>query len=92
MNIQVLPLERVDGDGTGEYLAVHTHHDPKDDTVTLATIQLVVERTVRRRASDTNWHVKNLIVDHPMSLDAALGFATCYAEHKNVPVIYTNED
>jgi hypothetical protein len=92
MNVQVLPLDGANRDGTGEYLAVHTHHDPKDDTVTLATIQLVVERTVRRKTADTNWHVKNLLVDQPMTLDAALGFATCYAEHKNVPVIYTKED
>lgn len=92
MGVQIMPMSIANSEDIGQYVAVRTHPDPGDDTVTLVTIQVVVERTVVRNPTDSNWHVKNLLVDKPMSFDAALGFATCYAERKNIPVIYANED
>lgn len=92
MDVRVLPMNTEDCVPTGEYLAVRTCHDPVDDTVTLATIRRVVERTVVKKPSDSRWIIKNLVVNHPMSVDAAVGFATCYAERKNIPVIFTEEE
>jgi hypothetical protein len=74
-----------------DYVHVHTCADPNDDTVTLATIERVVEkpqsaalRLVRR--------VKTLIIRQPMSQDEALGLATSYAERKKIPVVYAVRD
>jgi hypothetical protein len=74
----------------GDYVRVSTCCDPIDDTVTLATIQRFVERQ-RRDGASRGVHVKTLILRQPMSTDEALGFATCYAERKNIPVVYTDE-
>jgi hypothetical protein len=66
-----------------DYICVHTDADPLDDTVVLATIERVTDRTkgkVKR--------VKTLLARQRMSPDAALDLATSYAEWKQVPVIY----
>lgn len=71
-----------------DYLRVTTCNDPTDDTVTLATIQRFVEKQ-RINNSSSPVMVKTLVMRHPMSTDDALGLATCYAERKNIPVVYT---
>ena len=56
-----------------------------DDTVVLATIERVTDRTkgnVKR--------IKTLLARQRMSADAALDLATSYAEWKQVPVVYTD--
>lgn len=73
-----------------DYVRVCTSSDPFDDTVTLATIQRFVARPVGKK--DAPWRVKTLILDKPMSLDAAVGLATCYAKRKNISVVYTEGD
>jgi hypothetical protein len=68
-----------------DYICVHTDADPLDDTVVLATIERVTDRTkgkVKR--------VKTLLARVRMSVDAALGLATSYAEWKQVPVVYSD--
>ena len=68
-----------------DYIRVHTDTDPFDDTVVLATIERVTDRTkgkVKR--------VKTLLSRQRMSADAALDLATSYAEWKQVPVVYTD--
>jgi len=92
MGVRILPMDTHEPEDTGEYLAVRTCNDPADNTVTLATICRVVERTVMKKPTDSPWHIKTLVVDHPMTIDAAMGFATCYAERKNIPVIFTEEE
>jgi len=74
---------------SGDYVRVSTCSDPLDDTVTLATIQRFVEKEQPEGAS-SRVHVKTLVMKQPMSVDEALGFATCYAERKNIPVVYTD--
>lgn len=74
---------------TDDYVRVCTSSDPADDTVTLATIQRFVARPVTKE-KDAPWRVKTLILDKPMSLDAALGLATCYAKRKHIPVVLTD--
>lgn len=74
---------------TGEYLAVRSSPDPYDADVTLVTVQRFVEKTRVNAPSDESWHVKTLILDQRMSQDAALGFATRYAERKHIPVVYS---
>ena len=64
---------------------MHTDADPFDDTVVLATIERVTDRTkgkVKR--------VKTLLARQRMSADAALDLATSYAEWKQVPVVYAD--
>lgn len=75
-----------------DYVRVSTCPDPNDDTVTLATIQRIVERLNLERETAPKLHVKTLIMEQPMSPDAALGLATCYAERKQIPVIYAETD
>ena len=72
-----------------DYVRVSTCSDPLDDTVTLATIQRFVEK--QRLDGARGVHVKTLVMRKPMSSDEALGFATCYAERKNIPVVYTDD-
>ena len=77
---------------SGEYIAVRTCQDPHDETITLTTIERVVEKTVLKKSSESPWHIKILINEQPMTHDAAIGFATRYAERKNIPVICTEAD
>lgn len=71
-----------------DYVLVHTCADPGDDTVTLATIERVVDKT-KAGTNDTK-RVKTLLERQPMSVDAALTFATSYAERKQIPVVYSD--
>lgn len=73
-----------------DFVRVCTCSDPDDDTVTLATIQRIVDKSNGTLESERNWRVKTLIIDKPMSHDEALGLATCYAERKGIPVVYTD--
>ena len=75
-----------------DYVRVSTSPDPNDDTVTLATIQRIVEKLNLERASAPKLHVKTLIMQQPMTPDAALGLATCYAERKQIPVVVAETD
>ena len=89
MTVKILDMESDKLEKTGEYVAVRTCQDPLDETITLATIQRVVEKTVRKAPTDPQWHIKTLVLAKPMSPDAAIGFATLYAERKHIPVVYT---
>lgn len=78
--------EHVDAD----FIRISTSSDPDDDTVTLATIQRVIDKSKGRPAAQAVWNVKTLVMKQPMSIDAAVGFATRYAQRKNIGVIYTD--
>jgi hypothetical protein len=68
-----------------DYIYVHADTDPLDDTVVLATIERVTDRTkgkVKR--------VKTLLARQRMSVDAAIDFATSYAEWKQISVVYAD--
>jgi hypothetical protein len=76
-----------------DYVRVRTYSDPLDDTVTLATIERVVEKAggvspLRTRLAK---RVKTLIMRQRMSLEEALGLATSYAERKHIPVVYADQ-
>ena len=88
MAVRIVPSETRQ-QPESDYVRVSTCSDPLDDTVTLATIQRFVEK--ERPEGDTRVHVKTLVMRRPMSPDEALGFATCYAERKNIPVVYTDD-
>ena len=70
-----------------DYVRVHTCADPLDDTVTLATIERVVDRTIEDESKPRK-HIKTLIMRKPMSQDEALGLARRYAAAKKIPVVY----
>jgi hypothetical protein len=77
-----------------DFVRVRAHTDPSDETVTLATIERVVERCGRAEdeSGGAQWHIKTLVLDQPMSLDAAVGLAARYAERKGIPVVYAAPD
>jgi len=77
-----------------DYVRVHTCTAPFDDTVTLATIERVVEKAnPKPDEGDTLVkHVKTLIMRQPMTPDEALELATSYAERKQIEVVYADTD
>ncbi|HVS22875.1 MAG TPA: hypothetical protein VMU03_04055, partial [Gammaproteobacteria bacterium] len=75
-----------------DYVRVHTCAAPDDDTVTLATIERVVEK-VNSDPEDVKpliKRVKTLIMRLPMTVAEALDLATSYAERKKIPVVYAD--
>lgn len=74
-----------------DFIRVSTSADPNDDTVTLATIERIIDKSNGRKRPTPARKIKTLLTNQPMSVDAAVGFATRYAERKNVPVIYTDQ-
>lgn len=89
MSVKIVPEARTQDPPGGDYLRVSTCSDPLDDTVTLATIQRFVERQ-RPKDPSARVRVKTLVLRKPMTADEALGLARCYAERKNIPVVYTD--
>ncbi len=77
-----------------DYVRVHTCAAPDDDTVTLATIERVVEKaSAKPDEGDTLVkRIKTLIVRQPMTPDEALELATSYAERKHIEVVYADSD
>jgi len=85
MEVRVLAAQPSSGYPEQDYICVHTDTDPLDDTVVLATIERVTDRTKGRVK-----RVKTLLTRVRMTVDAALGLATSYAEWKQVPVVYSD--
>jgi hypothetical protein len=89
MAVKVIAQQESREQPESDYVRVSTCSDPLDDTVTLATIQRFIEKD-RGEGAAAKVHVKTLVMRQPMSSDEALGFATCYAKRKNIPVVYTD--
>ena len=87
MEVRVLGALPTSGCPDQDYVCVHTDTDPLDDTVVLATIERVTDRT---KGPTTTKRVKTLLARQRMSVNEALGLATRYAEWKEVPVVYTD--
>lgn len=85
MEVRVLTAEPSSAYPEQDYICVHTDTDPLDDTVVLATIERVTDRTKGRVK-----RVKTLLARQRMSADAAIDLATSYAEWKQVPVVYAD--
>jgi hypothetical protein len=88
MEVRVLGAPPSSGYPDRDYIRVHADTDPLDDTVVLATIERVTDKTLD--GSTVMKRVKTLLARQRMSVDAALGFATSYAERKQVPVVYAD--
>ena len=88
MEVRVLNALPTVGRYEKDYLRVRTCSDPENDTVTLATIERVTDKTVAAKSTMTR--VRTLIERRPMSTDSALELATSYAERKQIPVVYTH--
>ena len=88
MEVRVLSAPPAVGCPEKDYIRVHTCSDPEDDTVTLATIERVTDKTTD--SASTTTRVRTLILRQPMSADAALELATSYAERKQIPVVYAD--
>jgi hypothetical protein len=93
MEVRVVREQPPETYGETDYVRVHTYHDPANDTVTLATIERVVDKTgdVAQRVKPT-LRVKTLIMRQPMSENAALTLATSYAQRKKIPVVYAEQN
>jgi len=74
-----------------DYLHVRTCKSPDDDTVTLATIQRYIDKGASIDTCGTAWKIKTLVANQPMSPDEAIGFATRYAERKQIPLVVTDK-
>jgi len=77
-----------------DYVRVHTCAAPDDDTMTLATIERVVEKASAKPAEGKPLvkRIKTLIMRLPMTANAALNLATSYAERKKIPIVYADHD
>ncbi|HET7133864.1 MAG TPA: hypothetical protein VFJ95_16530 [Gammaproteobacteria bacterium] len=73
-----------------DYVRVHTCTDPADDTVTLATIERIVDKINVTAEAPARKRVKTLLTRQPMSADDALGLATRYAERKKISVVFAD--
>ncbi len=71
-----------------DYVHVETCADPFDDTVTLVTIKRITEKPQPLAVPGPTSRVKTLVRRQPMSADSAVGLARCYAERKQIPVVY----
>lgn len=89
MAVRIVPEQTSGKCADSDYLRVSTCNDPLDDTVTLATIQRFVVKQKPAGAARPV-HIKTLVLLQPMSNDQALGLATCYAERKNIQIVYTD--
>lgn len=87
MDVRVLAAQPSSACPEQDYICVHTDTDPLDDTVVLATIERVTDRTKGRVK-----RVKTLLARQRMSADAAIDLATSYAEWKQVPVVYADSN
>jgi hypothetical protein len=85
MEVRVLNAPPTSGCAEGDYICVHADADPLDDTVVLATIERVTDRTKSKVK-----RVKTLLTRVRMSVDAALDLATSYAAWKQIPVVYSD--
>ena len=86
MEVRVLKAPPSSACEDKDYVRVHTCADPLDDTVTLTTIERIIERDDEHRRT----RVKPLVVRQPLPADVALDLATSYAERKNIPVVYAD--
>jgi hypothetical protein len=93
MEVRVVRAEPATSCPETDYVRVHTYSDPLDDTITLATIERVVEKPRgAARAAAVIKRVRTLITRKPMSPEQAIDLATSYAEHKKIPVVYADRD
>jgi hypothetical protein len=86
MDVQVLNVWPTTASAAPDYVRVHTEPEPLDDTVVLATIERVTDRTEPTAACKTR--VKILLARRPMSAEAVLTLAMSYAARKHIPVVY----
>jgi len=87
MIVRIIQEESPRNDDEGEYLHVRTFAAPDDDTVTLATIERLIDKNYGLEQAEPAWRVKTLVLEKPMTADEAVGFATCYAERKGIGTI-----
>ena len=93
MDVRVVSAQAAQSWPETDYVRVRTCSDPFDDTVTLATIERVVEKAnaAATREPHAPKRVKTLLERRPMSPDEALVLATSYAERKKIPVVYADQ-
>ena len=92
MRVRVLSAGQQQSTQEADFVRVRTQTDPNDETITLATIERVVEKAHVRQLDEPAWHVRTLVLETPMSPDTAIGLATSYAERKQIPVVVTPTD
>jgi hypothetical protein len=93
MEVRVVCAQPAPSCAETDYVRVSTCADPFDDTVTLATIERVIEKAnaAATRQPHAPRHIKTLLARRPMSPDEAIVLATSYAERKKIPVVYADQ-
>jgi hypothetical protein len=86
MEVRVLKAPPSSSCQDKDYVRVQTCSDPLDDTVTLTTIERIINRDDQARRA----RVKPLVVRRPLAAGVALRLATSYAERKNIPIVYAD--
>ena len=92
MGVRVVHEHLTSAPPDSDYVHVRTCPDPNDDTITLATIQRITEMLAQSERSKPAQRVKTLVEEQPMSPDTAVVLAKCYAERKQIPVVYAETD
>jgi hypothetical protein len=89
MTVQVVKDAASSAAASIDFVRVETYTAPDDDTVTLATIERIVDKNAGRVPCEPAWRIKRLVHERPMSAEQAVGFARLYAERKGIPVVLT---
>ena len=90
MDVRVVSSPATSDRPEADYVRVRMFCAPDDDTVTLATIERVVDKANGESQDNapTTKKIKKLVTRQPMTADEALELATSYAERKGIPVVY----
>lgn len=89
MTVSIVPDNFSQQASCNDYVRVSTVQDPFDDTVTLATIQRIIEKD-QDTSEESHQFIKTIVLKQPMTTDAAVGLAACYAERKNISYVVTD--
>jgi hypothetical protein len=94
MDVRVVSSPTTSDRPEADYVRVRTFGAPDDDTVTLATIERVVEKANGESPDNapTTKKIKKLVTRQPMTPGEALEFATSYAERKGISVVYDDRN
>jgi hypothetical protein len=92
MGVQTVKKDPSSHSGASDFVRVESHVAPDDDTVTLVTIQRLVDINYGVERSVPAWRVKTLLRECPMSPAQAVGLAAQYARRKGIPLVLAGQD
>jgi len=91
MDVRVIDERMTAEPSEPDFIRVRVLRRDAKDALAVTTIERVVRRSIVKPSTPPR-RVKTLIERQPMTLDAALGFATLYARSKNIKLVLTAQD